>query len=94
MQNAENSIWSIKGLSKSGWLLNQFTANAIGRPVQTGPVEATALGNIIGQALALGDIKSLQEGRDIIRASTETNIYQPQDKAQWEAAYKKFLSVQ
>ena len=75
-------------------LLNQFTANAIGRPVQTGPVEATALGNIIGQALALGDIKSLQEGRDIIRASTETAVYLPQDKDKWEAAYKKFLSVQ
>ena len=75
-------------------ILNQFTANAIGRPVQTGPVEATALGNIIGQALALGDIKSLQEGRDIIRASTETAVYMPQDKDKWEAAYKKFLSVQ
>ena len=75
-------------------ILNQFTANAIGRPVQTGPVEATALGNIIGQALALGDIKSLQEGRDIIRASTETAVYLPQDKDKWEAAYKKFLSVQ
>jgi hypothetical protein len=42
----------------------------------------------------LGDIKSLQEGRDIIRASTETTVYQPQDKDKWEAAYKKFLSVQ
>ena len=73
-------------------LLNQFTANAIARTVVTGPVEATAMGNIIGQALAIGDIKSLKEARDIVRASTDTAEYQPQDSAAWEAAYKKFLT--
>lgn len=74
-------------------ILNQFTANAVARPVQTGPVEATALGNIVGQAMAVGDIKSLQEARDIIRNSTDTQIYQPQDAEAWENAYKKFLTI-
>lgn len=75
-------------------VLNQFTANAIGRPVQTGPIEATALGNVIGQALALGDIGSLQEGRELIKNSTESEMYLPSDEAAWDAAYKTFLAVQ
>ena len=74
-------------------ILNQFTANAIQRPLLTGPVEATALGNIIGQAIATGDIASLQQGRDIIRASTDAVSYQPQDKDAWNNAYLRFLKV-
>ena len=74
-------------------ILNQFTANAIQRPVHTGPVEATALGNIIGQCLATGAIKSLQEGRDIIKASGETQTWLPQDQQQWQQAYQKFCRV-
>jgi len=50
-------------------LLNQLTADATGRLVLTGPVEATALGNVVMQALALGRIGSLQEGRELIRRS-------------------------
>jgi rhamnulokinase len=74
-------------------ILNQFTANAIQRPLLTGPVEATALGNIIGQAIATGQIASLQEGRDIIRASSETLSYEPQDQDAWNQAYLRFLSL-
>jgi rhamnulokinase len=50
-------------------LLNQFAANATGRPVITGPVEATAIGNILLQMLALGQIGSLAEGRALVRKS-------------------------
>ena len=76
-------------------LLNQFTANAIARPVQTGPVEATALGNIVSQAIALGHVSSLQEARDIIRNSTDAQTYQPDPttRQQWEDAYRKFLAI-
>jgi len=72
--------------------LNQFTANAVGRPVVTGPVEATALGNIACQAMAVGDIASLQEARGIIRNSTDVATYLPQDAAAWEEASKRFNS--
>ena len=74
-------------------ILNQFTANAINRPVVTGPVEATALGNIVGQALATGDIKTLQEGRDIIRNCTETITWQPQNAAAWQQAFQKYCQI-
>ena len=50
-------------------LLNQFTANSVGRPVVVGPVEATAAGNILMQMVASGEIASLAEGREIIRRS-------------------------
>ena len=49
-------------------LLNQFTANAVGRPVVVGPVEATAAGNVLMQMVASGEIASLDEGREVIRS--------------------------
>ena len=60
------SIHIVGGGSRN-WLLNQFTADATGLPVVAGPVEATAAGNILVQAMALGRIGSLEEGRAIIR---------------------------
>ena len=74
-------------------ILNQFTANAIHRPVITGPVEATALGNILGQCLAIGAIQSIQEGRDMIRDCTETSTYLPQDEAPWQQAFHKYCQI-
>ena len=69
-------------------VLNQFTADALNRPVITGPIEATAIGNIIMQMLAMGDIASLAEGRAIIRNSFahESKTYLPQDVSAWQAA--------
>ncbi len=72
-------------------LLNQFAANATGRKVITGPVEATAIGNILVQAIATGEIDSLAAGRAIVRNSFEVETYAPQDQAQWEAAYQRYL---
>jgi rhamnulokinase len=69
-------------------LLCQFTANAIGRKVVTGPVEATASGNILMQAKAAGQIQSIDEARAVIRNSFELKEYQPQDTALWEKQYK------
>ncbi|OPZ90312.1 MAG: Rhamnulokinase [candidate division TA06 bacterium ADurb.Bin417] len=64
-------------------LLNQFTANATGIPVMTGPVEATAAGNILAQALAAGEIGSVWEGRAAIRASHDLKTYRPADRERW-----------
>lgn len=74
-------------------LLNQFTASAIQRPVITGPVEATALGNIAAQAMAMGDIGSLAEARAAIRRSTATQTYNPQDSRAWEKAYQRYRNT-
>lgn len=74
-------------------VLSQFTANAIGRPVITGPDEATAFGNIISQLYALGEIKNLGEGREIVRNSTPTREYLPENVDQWDDAYNKFKKL-
>jgi rhamnulokinase len=72
-------------------LLNQLAANAVGRTVITGPIEATAAGNIIMQMLATKKIKTLAEGRAIIRASFPTETYEPQESGAWSDAYQRFL---
>jgi sugar (pentulose or hexulose) kinase len=70
-------------------LLNQFTANAIGKKVIAGPAEATAIGNILMQARATGQIKRLADGRRLVRNSFPLKEYQPKETATWEKYYKK-----
>lgn len=74
-------------------LLCQFTANATGKPVIAGPIEATAIGNILVQALATGDIASLAEGRELVKRSYETVTYEPQETAQWDEVYHQFKGM-
>ena len=71
-------------------LLNQFTANALQIPVLAGPVEATAAGNVLLQAIALGLLPSLAAARQVVRDSFPINIIQSQEKATWDAAYPRF----
>ena len=73
-------------------LLNQFTANSIGRTVMAGPVEATAIGNILMQAITLGHLKDLSEARAVVRNSFSPEIYQPENVAGWDEAYAKLLN--
>ena len=84
----------VGGGCKDG-LLDQLAANATGRKVVTGPTEATATGNLIIQMLAMGDIASLDEGREIIRNSfsDETKEFDPQDAEDWQAALEKWRSI-
>jgi len=74
-------------------LLCQFTANAINRPVHAGPVEGTALGNLLGQLIATGEIGSVAEGRRVIAASTDMATYEPQDTVAWDDAYGRFQKL-
>jgi len=74
-------------------LLCQFTADATGIPVVAGPVEATAIGNIMVQAMGLGLVKSHAEIRRIIANSFELEKYEPQDTEQWEEAYNRFVNI-
>jgi rhamnulokinase len=74
-------------------LLNQCAANALGCRVLTGPVEATAVGNILLQALAGGILSSLAEARQIVARSFPQNSYEPQALLLWEAAYSRFLTL-
>ena len=70
-------------------LLCQFTADATGRKVITGPIEATASGNILMQAKATGQVKSIDEARAVIRNSFEMKEYRPQNTALWDEQYRK-----
>lgn len=74
-------------------LLNQFTANACGRPVIAGPVEATAMGNVLVQARASGEIASLSEVRQVVRNSCEIREFHPQDSDAWRAAAERFAQL-
>ncbi|MDH6313112.1 rhamnulokinase [Parabacteroides sp. PFB2-10] len=75
-------------------LLNQMTANAIGIPVVAGPSEATAMGNIMIQAMGMGVVGSLQEIRDVIRNSVSPDVFVPTDNAIWSEAFAKFQTIQ
>jgi rhamnulokinase len=74
-------------------LLCQFTADATGLPVVAGPAEATAIGNILVQAMAMGQVSSPAEMRAIIRESFALRTYEPADTAAWDAAYSNFRDV-
>lgn len=74
-------------------LLCQMTASASGRKVVAGPVEATALGNIVVQLMSLGEIQDVKEARAIIRNSEQTYVYEPQDSKLWNVAYEKFVRM-
>jgi len=74
-------------------VLCQFAANACDMPVIVGPEEATALGNIMLQMIALGDLKSHSEGRELIKESFPTEIFFPKHADIWEENYGKFLQV-
>jgi rhamnulokinase len=61
--------------------------------VLAGPVEATAIGNIIVQAIGLGLLGSLAEGREVVRRSFEVKRYEPRHHAEWEEAYTRFKGL-
>lgn len=71
-------------------LLCQFTADACGIPVHAGPVEATAAGNVLLQAMARGKIGSLADARAIVAASFPVETYEPRNSAAWEDAAGRF----
>ena len=73
--------------------LNQFTANATGATVLAGPQEGTAIGNIMLQAKAAGVVKDIWEMRQIIANSLELVKFEPTDKAAWDEAFEKYISI-
>ena len=74
-------------------LLNQFTANAIRRKVITGPIEATAVGNILAQLIALGEIEDVKAARNVVRNSFELKEYNPENEVVWDQAYSKYRNA-
>jgi rhamnulokinase len=80
----------IVGGGSQNWLLNQFTADATGKLVQAGPVEATATGNALVQAIALGYLGSHAELREVVRNSFPLRTFEPKPDERWQQAYERF----
>lgn len=87
-----NPIHIIGGGTKNR-LLNQFTADCTRRTVVTGPVEATATGNILLQAISLGHLNSLADARAVVRRSFSVETYHPTNSAGWDEAFAKLISL-
>ena len=83
-------VLHIVGGGAQNKLLNQLTANAISRPVICGPVEATAIGNLMVQAMALGEVANLGKYVKWL-GSFPTEDYMPRDTQIWDSAYEEFL---
>jgi rhamnulokinase len=83
----------IVGGGAQNLLLCQAAADATGRRVVAGPVEATAIGNIMVQAVADGALGSIAEAREVVRRSFDVEAYEPKNSAAWDEAYPRFLKV-
>ena len=86
------TVIHIVGGGTQNQLLNQFTADACG-PAITGPVEATALGNVLIQARAAGDLSTLADIREVVRRSEPIKEYIPASTAAWDAVWERFQAV-
>ncbi len=74
-------------------LLCQFTADACGVPVVAGPVEATAMGNLLVQMMAGGLLSNLADIREVVRASVAVERYEPRERTAWDDAYGRFRQL-
>ncbi|WP_422927810.1 rhamnulokinase [Singulisphaera sp. PoT] len=74
-------------------LLCQFTADACGRMVLAGPVEATAAGNVLLQAMGRGRIGTLADAREIVARSFPVTVFEPRQTDVWEGAQAKFAKL-
>jgi rhamnulokinase len=74
-------------------LLCQFTADACGRPVHAGPIEATAVGNVLLQAMGRGRVGSLADARAIVARSFPVAVYEPRDASAWDEAAGRFAGL-
>ncbi|SIS92387.1 rhamnulokinase [Alicyclobacillus vulcanalis] len=74
-------------------LLSQWTADCLNLPVFAGPAEASAWGNAVMQLVALGELGSLDEARELIRTSVDIRVYEPRASEMWEEPYKRFCDL-
>jgi rhamnulokinase len=88
----KRKVIQVVGGGSQNTLLCQLTADACNRPVLAGPVEATAIGNVLVQALGLGALGSLAEAREVVRQSFEVRTFTPQRPDEWEKPYERFRS--
>jgi rhamnulokinase len=87
----KTEVIHIVGGGSQNALLNQFTADACNRVVLAGPVEATAIGNVLTQAIGVGVLGSLADAREVVRRSFEVRTFTPRNADAWQQPYERFL---
>jgi sugar (pentulose or hexulose) kinase len=91
--NRKVDVLHIVGGGGNNALLNRMTANSLGIPVYAGPGEATAIGNIAMQAVALGELSGESDIRALVRASFAPTKFEPRDTSAWDDAFGRFLQT-
>jgi rhamnulokinase len=94
LQGSAIEVLHIVGGGSQNVFLNQSTADAIGKPVLAGPVEATAMGNVAVQALATGEFSNLTEARYAVKSSFPIQEFQPRDTEPWNDAFQRFVNLE
>ena len=84
---------SYRGWRSQNKTLCQWIADATGISVVAGPAETTSMGNLIMQLKADGEIRNLEEGREIVLRSSSIEQYEPGDKGYWDDVYEKYLRL-
>jgi rhamnulokinase len=90
--SAPSTLHIVGGGSRNA-LLCAWTASAAGLPVYAGPEEAALVGNLLVQAMTLGEVGSLDEARDVVRSSFEATVYEPVRAAEWREARARFAEL-
>ena len=94
LQNRKVSVINVVGGGTKDHFLSQMTADACGKHVTAGPEEATAIGNLMMQAIAAGEVKDLGEAREVVAASFDPKEYEPcTDRAAWDDAFGRFQAI-
>lgn len=93
LRGAPLSVLHIVGGGTQNTLLCQCIANATGLPVVAGPVEATAIGNILVLAMAGGELNALEDIRKVVRRSFPLIMYEPQEIEAWNETYEQFRAM-
>ncbi|OUQ41459.1 rhamnulokinase [Gemmiger sp. An120] len=87
------SVLHVLGGGAKDGLLCRMTADCAGIPVIAGPVEATALGNILIQLVALGELPDIAAGRALIAATEPVKRFAPGDRNDWDKAYETYTTI-
>ena len=82
----------IGGGCRDGFM-NQLTANACGRDVWAGPADASAIGNVMMQMIAHGELADIDEGRRVVERSFPATAFRPADAEAWESQYPRYRAL-
>ncbi|MDI9521272.1 MAG: rhamnulokinase family protein [Bacillota bacterium] len=91
MKGKPLSALNITGGGIQNLQLNQMAADSTGLVTTVGPIEGAAMGNALMQAVALGEISDLSQAREVVRASVETQVYEPNHTQAWDDAYGRMM---